>query len=511
MAKYESPRIAQLYIEKVPNNLSINHFKYKITKKIERKVVYASEDLMFKQNKTLPIVIKDSNEKVQVDVYLNSKWFKGYILKHYKTEDAIKFDKTSFKSTESLNSQNTSHIKDLELSTKAEVGWLMVKKEQTFDSLLRLIYKKVPTHKDLDIFRHANAHLSDLQDLNLNKKIKPGQIILVTNKKESLELVEYKKYTLEAEKIYQILCKNKDFDPVFFANNYEVLMDYFSLANQVYIAKLEYIKTVDGHKEDYCTPYQINVTAEAVNGVGEFSKNSKNQFDELKTHRVNQELLQELSRNITALQKQYEHEKVSKTKLANPKHEADFRKANFQTYQRLEKILSNNFVALKDNKEYAKILKNIVRDTSGVRAPEFMGGLKLSVQRMQAIGDATIQLKLGIKLVFYFNLVVAGTKVYSAYQTGDMKYTMKVVTVESGSLAGGVLGGAALGVSGAALGGQVGAEIGLIFAIPTSGASIPAFSAGGALIGGVVGAVYGSIKGASFGSEIMKDITKICS
>ncbi len=114
MAKYESPRIAQLYIEKVPNNLSINHFKYKITKKIERKVVYASEDLMFKQNKTLPIVIKDSNEKVQVDVYLNSKWFKGYILKHYKTEDAIKFDKTSFKSTESLNSQNTSHIKDLE-------------------------------------------------------------------------------------------------------------------------------------------------------------------------------------------------------------------------------------------------------------------------------------------------------------------------------------------------------------------------------------------------------------
>lgn len=42
MAKYEVPRIAQLYIEKVLDNLTIKNFKYKITKTIGSKIIYTS-------------------------------------------------------------------------------------------------------------------------------------------------------------------------------------------------------------------------------------------------------------------------------------------------------------------------------------------------------------------------------------------------------------------------------------------------------------------------------------
>jgi hypothetical protein len=62
---------------------------------------------------------------------------------------------------------------------------------------------------------------------------------------------------LESERIYQILCKDKNFDPVFYANNFESLMDFYNLSAQVAWAKLEYMKTVEGHKEEYCKPPTI--------------------------------------------------------------------------------------------------------------------------------------------------------------------------------------------------------------------------------------------------------------
>ncbi len=504
MAKYDQPRIAQLLISSIPENLTIDNYQYIMTAtSTEAKKNYVSKKSSFERSKTHQLEIFYDTAIVQVDIYLNNNWQAGFKLKHYKNDASIKYDQASLKSTTSLNSKNAGHVKDLQISQNAEVGWKLIKKEQTFDSLLKEIYLKVPTHIELDIFRHANAHLSDLQDLNLNNKVKPGQIILVTNKKSSPELNEYKRLALEAERIFQFLCTQKGFDPSFYANNFELLMDYFSVIQQAQIAKIEYQKTVEGHKESYCGDVTLNKNVESLNAAAIYSERSKDEIDNVKVKRLNQDLIKQLNLDVMAIQQAKQKEIINKTKLANPKHDVEFRKKNYILYQKLENTISKNFVKMHDDREFAKVLKNIVKDTSGVRAEKYMGGLKLNVKVMETIGRATISLKIGSKLVLYFYIAESATKVYGAYQTGDMEYTMKVATVETLNVGGGWLGGiggAALG--GAIAGGVAGSKFGLILGIETGGASIVICGAIGAVIGGVAGGFAGNYIGTTVGREI---------
>lgn len=372
------------------------------------------------------------------------------------------------------------------------------------------IYKKVPNHTERDIFRHANAHLSDLQDLNLSKKIKPGQIVLITNKKSSPELTEYKKLALEAERVFQFLCTQNGFDPKFFANNFELLMDYIALAQQVQIARVDYLKTVEGHKESYCGDVALNQKVESANAAAIYSDQTKHKMDDHKLQRLNQELLAKLNNDITALQRAYSTEAQGKTKLGNPKHNADFKRKNYHLYQRIEQTIAGNFVRLQDNKEFAKTLKNIVRDTSGVKAPDFMGGLKLNVKMMETIGRATISLKLGMKLVLYFYIAESAVKVYGASQTGDTAYTIKVATVETANIGGGILMGGLGATGGAKLGALAGAEIGLILAPVTGGTSIGIGGVIGAGIGAVIGGVGLGFAGNYVGTTVARNITGVC-
>lgn len=148
MAKYDSPRIAQLYIEEVPHNLSIEKFKYKVTKKIGEKVIYTSKFMSFSKNKTFLIKVDDNSEKVQADVYLNDKWFKGYILRHYKSDAEIKFDKTSLKSTISKNSEDNNKIKDVYLKSQSDCGYIILMSFEIISDFLSRIYQNKPTADD---------------------------------------------------------------------------------------------------------------------------------------------------------------------------------------------------------------------------------------------------------------------------------------------------------------------------------------------------------------------------
>ncbi|MCH7391298.1 hypothetical protein [Acinetobacter dispersus] len=512
MAKYSQPHIAQLFVSEVPKHLTILRYRYRVTiKSPDKKRNSVSQKLSFmKSAKTNVIEVLDDQEKVQVDIYLNDIWMGGYILRHYKKDAKIAYDQTHIKSTTAQNSESPNHVKEVKITQDAEVGWKLIKKEQTFDELLREIYKKVPNHTERDIFRHANAHLSDLQDLNFSKKIKPGQIILITNKKSSPELTEYKKLALEAERIFQFLCRQNGFDPKFFANNFELLMDYIALAQQVQIARVEYLKTVEGHKESYCGDISLNKKVESANAAAIYSDQTKQKMDDHKLQRLNQELLAKLNNDITALQRAYNTEAQRKTKLSNPKHDADFKRKNYHLYQRIEQTIAGNFVRLQDNKEFAKTLKNVVRDTSGVKAPDFMGGLKLNVKMMETIGRATISLKLGMKLVLYFYIAESAVKVYGASQTGDTAYTIKVATVETANIGGGILMGGLGAAGGAKLGALAGAEIGLILAPVTGGTSIGIGGVIGAGIGAVIGGVGLGFAGNYVGTTVARNITGVC-
>ncbi len=199
-------------------------------------------------------------------------------------------------------------------------------------------------------------------------------------------------------------------------------MDYIALAQQVQIARVDYLKTVEGHKESYCGDVALNQKVESANAAAIYSDQTKHKMDDHKLQRLNQELLAKLNNDITALHRAYSTEAQGKTKLGNPKHNADFKRKNYHLYQRIEQTIAGNFVRLQDNKEFAKTLKNIVRDTSGVKAPDFMGGLKLNVKMMETIGRATISLKLGMKLVLYLYRRVRSEGLWSITDRGYSLY-----------------------------------------------------------------------------------------
>ncbi|QSG85113.1 hypothetical protein [Acinetobacter indicus] len=159
-------------------------------------------------------------------------------------------------------------------------------------------------------------------------------------------------------------------------------------------------------------------------------------------------------------------------------------------------------MTLHKNEDYAKILKNLVKNTSGVRSAEFQGGLKLSVARMHAIGSTTISLKAGSKIIFYLSAAESARNVYKASETGDSGYTLKVTAVESVSLVGGAL----VGTAGATVGAKIGGGIGLVLAPFTGGLSIPILSVVGAVTGGVGGGI-----GATFWfNKNSKKLLEIC-
>lgn len=267
---------------------------------------------------------------------------------------------------------------------------------------------------------------------------------------------------------------------------------------------------MEGHKESYCGDVALNQKVESANAAAIYSDQTKHKMDDHKLQRLNQELLAKLNNDITALQRAYSTEAQGKTKLGNPKHNADFKRKNYHLYQRIEQTIAGNFVRLQDNKEFAKTLKNIVRDTSGVKAPDFMGGLKLNVKMMETIGRATISLKLGMKLVLYFYIAESAVKVYGASQTGDTAYTIKVATVETANIGGGILMGGLGATGGAKLGALAGAEIGLILAPVTGGTSIGIGGVIGAGIGAVIGGVGLGFAGNYVGTTVARNITGVC-
>lgn len=503
MTQYKPQKIAGLKLYNLPKNASINHYRYTVELESSETTTFSDKKKrpFNKNNETEKIYINHSETKVCVTIYQGDKRIRSLILRHYDQKSGT-LDTYNLQGDSGRNSTSTKHKLEVKYEQNAEVGWLLVKKEQTFDSLLKLVYKKVPTHSQLDIFRHANAHLSDLQDLNLNNKVKPGQIILITNKKSSQKLTEYKKLALEAEKIFQIYYKKKGFDSEFYANNFELLLDYLAFAQQVKVVEIEYRKTVEGHKDDYCGDVTFNKKVEAANAVSMYSGESKEKFDSKTVKLVEKNLLIGLQKDIDALKEARAVELKNKTKFVNPKHEAEFRRKNYHLYNNINKTLLKNFTQLHENKEFSRILKDIIKDTSGVRASNFMGGLKLNVRAMEDIAKATISLKIGGYIVLAYYVGESAMKVNGAYETGDMNYTAQVATVETMNISGGLLGG----YLGAKIGTAVSIGGAIILGVATGGTAIIVIGALGAA-GGAVGFGYlGNILGTKAG----RAITGVC-
>ena len=164
MSNYKKPYIAQLEVTDFPKNFTSKDYGYVITAKGEGFKTYTSKYLYFNKNKTIKINVINKNVKVQVDIFKNgNEWQGGAILKHFPSDSENSYNTYSLKSTEAKAKQSENNIKETYLSQGLEVGWLLIKKKETVDSLLKRIYIKPPTTREYSIFRNNNAHIQNLK------------------------------------------------------------------------------------------------------------------------------------------------------------------------------------------------------------------------------------------------------------------------------------------------------------------------------------------------------------
>lgn len=469
MAKYEVPRIAQLYIEKVLDNLTIKNFKYKITKTIGSKIIYTSIHLMFNQNKTIPIIVNDSSEKIQIDVYLNSKWFNGYILKHYKADASIKFDKTSLKSSISQNSEVKNTIKDVYLESNSDCGYIIMMAFETISDFLDRIYEKKPTADDYRVFRLNNSHLDVAQSGNLSEKLRPGQVVIISHKKISSNNPKLKATKRIALNVEQELAKNRKdprFDERFHAIHNEVLISILMNENislEGIISEAEYKRSLAQASIKYdnngCVIGEMDLDSYEIPSVN-FGYESTNAFfltaGEIENYEKKynakialnkQAHFDTMSRYNKLAELAEQYQRTRGVNFRDNFSQADrFVKANQYSLDALGETLKSKFLTYEVRRDYSKLSDLLIKGSGVIGNIEER--LIIYDKMIKHTTGLSTAVRWGGKIMLMWTAYESGKTVMAATAKNNNVYTRKIIFVETTKAEGAIVGGAA----GAAIG-----------------------------------------------------------
>jgi len=472
MAKYDSPRISQLYIEEVPHNLSIVKFKYKVTKKIGNKVIYTSKFMSFNRNRTFLIKVDDDSEKVQADVYLNDKWFKGYILKHYKSDAEIKFDKASLKSTQSLNSEEKNKIKDVYLQSLSDCGYIILMSFEVIGDFLNRIYEYKPTADDYRVFRVNNSHIDALQSGNLNEKLRPGQVIIISHSSISAnnsKLKAMKDIALKVEKELAIHRKDSRFDERFHAIHNELLISILineNISLEGVISEVEYKKSLALASIKYdnngCVIGEINLENYEIPSVN-FGYETTNAFfltvEQISNYEQKYNSKIELNKQahlnamnrynrLAELAEQYQ--KTRGVTLSNNFTEISrFIQANKYSIDALGEALKSKFLAYEVRKDYMKLQDLLVKGSGIIGTVEER--LYIYEKMIKHTTGLSTAVRWGGKIMLMWTAYEASKTVYSATKKNNNMYTRKIIFVETSKAEVAIVAGAAGATAGRGL------------------------------------------------------------
>ena len=473
MSNYKKPYIAQLEVTDFPKNFTSKDYGYVITAKGEGFKTYTSKYLYFNKNKTIKINVINKNVKVQVDIFKNgNEWQGGAILKHFPSDSENSYNTYSLKSTEAKAKQSENNIKETYLSQGLEVGWLLIKKKETVDSLLKRIYIKPPTTREYSIFRNNNAHIQNLNEKNVNTVLQPCQIVIISNKYGNYPaLNEYKKLAFSIEEKIKKLKMMDTFDPEFFAQNYELLFDYWEQANEMILANEIPVDKVAEFKKSYCDPdkedsalEQVEDKAGGAMGYVEAKDNGNRKLkaDEIKV--LKEESIKKAKKIADEIDKAYKIELKNNSPLARPVNSKKFRQKYIKLFNQLDEIAKNDFQAIK-KVNYSPALKNFLKNDILLRDEAFKGGLKMYDKMIMDLGKVSAGLKDAKRMVIGLGIAVGAVEVLDAYGTGDKELGTKVLLAESAKFAGGLLGGALAGAGAVLIVGSTGGTAIVVIAV----------------------------------------------
>lgn len=467
MAKYSQPHIAQLFVSEVPKHLTILQYRYRVTiKSPDKKRNSVSQKLSFmKSAKTNVIEVLDDQEKVQVDVYLNDIWMGGYILRHYKKDAKVAYDQTRIKSTTAQNSESPNHIKEVYLKSPSDCGYIILMSFEIIDTFLNRLYKNKPTAQEYQIFRTNNSHIDALQSGNLNEKLRPGQVVILSHSTITSTNPKLKAMKDLAFRVEQELARHRKdprFDERFHAIHNELLISIIEEENisvEGVISEAEYKRSLAEASIKYdnngCVIGEINVNGYELPSVN-IGYETTNAFlltaEQIENYekksnatiRLQKEAhLETMNRYNRLAELAEQYQKNRRVNLATNFAETQrFVAANKYSLDALGKSLQSKFLAYEVRKDYARFANMLV---SGNGVIGVVNERLYVYEKMikQTTGLSTT-LRWGGRIMLMWTVVEAGKTVAAATKKNNHIYTRKVIFIETAkaeaALVGGVFG-----------------------------------------------------------------------
>ena len=368
------------------------------------------------------------------------------------------------KTTTGTTKQAKENIQEIRIND-GEVAWYLVKKTEPVMTWAQRVFKKPLTEKDWGILKANNPHLTNLVSMGV---LQPGQVVIISNSTTAKELPEYKKQAQHAHDNLEQMKKGKDFDAVFFAQNYEffydaLLQENAKIVNKNIFEENDHSLTIKFNKQEEDGFFEQKMAVDASLSLVEGQAHQ--------VYRLHGEL---------ALK--YAEEQAKGSGLANPKNFTQFKQKYANLYRELDNEGTKKFLRW-DQSIKTTNMRRMLKQSALVRDNNFKGGLKEYAKEMGKIGKFATQLKIAGYVSIATDVVSSSVKVYEAAPEDKARTTV----VETAKVTAGI--GAGLVVSaivvGLATGGTGLIVIGIV-ALTGAGAS----KAFGDISGDVAGGLY---------------------
>lgn len=440
-------------------------FKVTLTNSATKKTVFSYEGAFDKKGFTKWIHIFQPNRSLIYEVLYRGDVIQRISAKAYSNMNNWSF--FDFKTTSELTKKVKENIKEIHLND-GEVAWYLIKKPETVLAWSNRVFKKPLAPSDWDTLRANNPHLSSLVAVGV---LKPGWIIILSNSTTAKALPEYKKHAKAAFKNLEEMQKDKDFDALFFAQNYEFIYDVLKNKNTRVVKK-------DIFENDHPLTVKFNRDKK---DEGFFEQkmipDAALLMIEAQVHRI-----YKLHGELTV---KYEEANIKGTPNASTKFGA-FREQNIKIYKEFNQESVKKFFRWDQNIKTSNMRKMLNQSVLS-RDNNYKGGTKEYAKKMGEVGKFSKYLKGVGYLSVAIDVANSGVAVYEAAPE-DKARTTVVETVKTGTaLVSGVYASAL--IIGLATGGVGLVVIGIVaISAPMAGKAVSEIAGWG------VGKIYDSIE-----------------
>ena len=358
--------------------------------------------------------------------------YRGEIIKTLTAKAYPEPNKWSFfelKTTTGTTKQAKENIQEIRIND-GEVAWYLVKKTEPVMTWAQRVFKKPLTEKDWGILKANNPHLTNLVSMGV---LQPGQVVIISNSTTAKELPEYKKQAQQAHDNLEQMKKEKDFDAVFFAQNYEffydaLLQENAKIVNKNIFEENDHLLTIKFNKQEEDGFFEQKMAVDASLSLVEGQAH--------RVYRLHGEL---------ALK--YAEEQAKGSGLANPKNFTQFKQKYANLYRKLDNEGTKKFLRW-DQSIKTTNMRRMLKQSALVRDNNFKGGLKEYAKEMGKIGKFATQLKIAGYVSIATDVVSSSVNVYEAAPEDKARTTIvETAKVGTGLVAGAVVSAIVIGLA----------------------------------------------------------------